>query len=149
MIEGASNLDRLVTEATTDGTPVHDLLRLQMQLAGYRYRFGEVVAQLSKAAMQAEIDRKSLVALAKLRARAEHKGPRQLSNDAATEAAEQLPEVARAHTAEIEAQGMYEAAKLKMNASGDVLMSLQMRIAHARDEAKQTRSISSHEHNGR
>lgn len=131
-------LDNLIGQTRSDTLSPLQLLGLQRDIAAYRYTLAEVVARLSREAMQAEVDRKSLVAKAKLIARAQHTGPRLLSNDAATETAEQLPDVIRARGAEIDAQATYEAAKMKYNASGDVLASLQMRIAQARDEAKNT-----------
>lgn len=131
-------LDSLVAETRSDSLSPLDLLRLQREIAAWRYTLAETVARLSRDAMQAEVDRKSLVAKAKLIARAQHTGPRLLSNDAATETAEQLPDVIRARGDEIDAQATYEAAKMKYNASGDVLASLQMRLANARDEAKNT-----------
>lgn len=138
-------IDTVVKESCAQDAPVDELLRMQRQLAGYRYRFAEVVADLSKKAMQAEVDRKSVFAKAKLMAKAEAVGSKVMSESAASDVAEQRPEVIRARHDEIDAQGMYEAAKLKMHASGDVLMSLTMRISYAKEEAKNTRSISTHE----
>lgn len=137
-------IDKLVSEACGNNLPPDELLRLQREIAGYRYHMSEVVADLSRKAMQSEVDRKTLFAKAKMAARADHLGQRALSNDAATEAAEQRPEVIRSRAEEIMAQAEYEALKMKLNTSGDVLMSLQMRIANARDEMKQTRMISVH-----
>lgn len=137
-------LDMLIEGTLNEALPPSELLHLQQRIAGIRYRFAEVVSGLSRKAMQSEVDRKALFARSKLTARAEHVGQRALSNDAATETAEQRPEVIRARHEEIMAQAEYEAAKMKMQASGDVLNSLQMRLANARDEAKNTRNISTH-----
>lgn len=88
--------------------------------------------------MQAEVDRKSIFAKAKLQAKvdAAKTGNTRLGEQAASDTAEQLPEVIRARGEEIEAQAHYEAMKMKMQASGEVLSSLSMRIANLRDAAK-------------
>lgn len=137
-------LDLLVEGTFTEGLYPADLLVLQQRIAGYRYRLAEMVSTLSKRAMQSEVDRKSVFAKAKLTAKAESVGGKPLGEAAAADTAEQRPEVIRARHEEIMAQAEYEAAKMKMQASGDVLNSLQMRIANARDEAKNTRNISTH-----
>jgi len=137
-------LDLLVEATFTEGLAPTELLVLQQRIAGHRYRLAEVVSGLSKKAMQAEVDRKSIFARNKLTAKAESVGTRALSETAAADKAEHHPEVIRARHDEIGAQAEYEAAKMKMNASGDVLNSLQMRIANARDEARNTKNISTH-----
>lgn len=132
-------LDALVEATDNEQLPQAELLVVQQKLAAERYRMAEVVAQLSKKAMLAETDRKALLAKSKLTVRAAHIGNRPLSNDAAVDAAEQQPEVIRARAQEIMSAADHEAAKLKYGASGDVLSSLSMRLAHLRDENKNTR----------
>lgn len=139
-------LDELIEGTFNESLPPTELLVLQQRIAGYRYRFAEEVSALSKAAMIAEVDRKSIFAKAKLSAKAEAVGTRALGEQAAADTAEQRPEVMRARTTEIWACAEYEAAKMKMQASGDVLNSLQMRIAFARQEARNTQNISTHQH---
>lgn len=137
-------IDMLVEGTMSEALAPSDLLLLQQRIAGYRYRLAEVVSALSKVAMQAEVDRKSIFAKAKLTAKAESIGSKALGEAAAADFAEQRPEVIRARGEEIMAQMEYEAAKMKMQASAEVLSSLMMRISHARDEARNTKQISTH-----
>lgn len=128
------HLDALILATDNEGLSGSDLLLLQQRIAAERYRFSEVVSQLSRKAMQAEVDRKSVFAKAKLTAKAQASA--KMGEATAADEAEQRPEVIRARSEEIEAQAEYEAMKMKMNASGEVLSSLSMRIANMRDAAK-------------
>jgi hypothetical protein len=138
-------IDLLVDASMNEGLPIHEVLSLQQKLAGQRYRLAEEVSGLSKQAMQTEVDRKACFAKAKMRAKAQSNAGKPLSETAASDEAEQHPEVIRARAEEIMAQAEYEAAKLKYNASGDVVSALTMRISFLRDEAKNTRMVSSHD----
>jgi len=130
-------LDALIASDSEGLAPV-DLLELQRKIAGERYHLAEIVARLKKDFLQKEVDRKSIYLRAKLTAKAEHLGERAMSETAAGDIAEGRPEVIRARSEEIIAEANYEAMKLKLNASGDVLTSLTMRLSNLRDERKQT-----------
>lgn len=134
-------LDSLVEASDNEALPPTELLALQQKLAAHRYRLAEQVSVLKRKADTAEVDRKSLFAKAKLTCKADTIGSKPLGEQAAADKAEQLPEVIRARADEIMMQAEFEAAKMKMQASGDVLSSLMMRISFARDERKQSAHI--------
>jgi hypothetical protein len=129
-----SELDALI--ASTDQRDIRPdlLLELQQRIAAQRYYLIDVVRKLSREAGIAEVDRKSAISRVKLTKRAEHG----TSIAQATEQAEQDPEIIRLRSAEVFAAADYEAAKLKLHASGDVLVSLAQRISSSRDDRRES-----------
>lgn len=133
-------LDSLIEATDNEALTGEDLLVLQMKIAAHRYRMAEQVATLSRRANEAEAERKRIFALAKGHAKALSIGTRAIGEQAAADIAEGTKAVIDARSAEILAQAEYEAIKNKMHAAGDVLSSLQMRIAHLRDERRESRT---------
>ena len=113
-----------------------DLLELQRRIAGERFHLATVVAQKRRAFAQAELDRKALILLKKSEAKIDHAKTtgKPMTETAATDAAEQHPEVGRARLAEINAEMEFDEARLILSTSEGVLSSLVMRISDLKSE---------------
>lgn len=136
-----SELDALVEASDNEGLPPVELLLIQQKLAAHRYRLAELTSQLSRKAMMAEVDRKSMFAKTKLTAKAEKIGEKAMTEAAATDHAEQSPTIIRMRAEEIMSQAEYESAKMKLQMSADCLTSLTMRISYLRSEMLSANSI--------
>lgn len=132
------DLDTLIASDSKDMS-VENLLELQRRVAGERYFLAGHVATLKGTFLRKEANRKSIFATSKLKVKADHVGSRALGDDAAKDSAEQRPEVIVARSEEISAEIEFEHARLRFSAADGVLSSLQMRLADARDERKQSR----------
>lgn len=133
-------LDALI-QSDSEGMQPAQMLELQRRIAAERYYLAPIVAHAKREWMQAEVDRKTLFAKAKLRAKADHQGPKAMSVDAANDAAEQMPDVIRAKANEIDKDAGFQVLRLKYDASGEVLQSLTMRISQAKEELKGSRTF--------
>ena len=127
MTQPGGLIDAAVNEAMDPTITPEVMAGLHARIAGYRYRMSTMVAELHKKYLNAEVQRKSLFAKAKLQKIAEG-----MTVGKATEEAEGMIHGARID--EVMAQAEYEALRMKWNAAGDVLTNLQMRMAQARDE---------------
>jgi len=135
MAEKGNRIDRLVRDAQSTKLTGDQLTEIYVELATCAYFMATEVANLYRAHMLAEDARKTYHAKEVLRL---HAHDAKLSGAKAERLVEERDEFAALRNAEIIADAEYQAWKMKLDASRNVMQSLQMRLAHLRDEAKRT-----------
>jgi len=135
MAEKGNRIDRLVRDAQSTKLTGDQLTEIYVELATCAYFMATEVASLYRAHMLSEDARKTYHAKEVLRLQAHDV---KLSGAKAERLVEERDEYAALRNAEIIADAEYQAWKMKLDASRNVMQSLQMRLAHLRDEAKRT-----------
>ena len=131
-------IDRLVQSAQSISLTGDQLTAIYVEMATCSYFMATEVAALYRAHMLAEDTRKTYHAheILKLQAADE-----KLSGAKAERIVEGREEYTALRSAEIIADAEYQAWKMKLDASRNVMQSLQMRLAHLRDEAKRSTNM--------
>lgn len=132
-------IDKLVYEASNTRLNGDQLTEIYTELAGCAYRMASEVADLYRTHALAEDARKTYFAKEVLKLQV---GEASLSNAKAEKMVEARDEYTALRNLEILADAEYQAWKMKLDASRNVMQSLQMRLAHLRDEAKRTQATS-------
>lgn len=130
-------IDKLVYEASNTRLNGDQLTEIYTELAGCAYRMASEVADLYRTHALAEDARKTYHAKEVLKLQAVDE---KLSNAKGERLVEGRDEYAALRNLEIIADAEYQAWKMKLDASRNVMQSLQMRLAHLRDEAKRTQA---------
>lgn len=128
-------IDRLAREASNTRLNGDQLTNIYVEMASCAYFMATEVADLYRAHAVAEEARRNYHAheILKLQARDE-----KLSGAKAERMVEDREEYIALRNAEIIADAEYQAWKMKLDSSRNVMQSLQMRLAHLRDEAKRS-----------
>ena len=135
MAEKGNRIDRLVRDAQSTKLTGDQLTEIYVEMATCAYFMAGEVAALYKRHMLAEDERKTYHAKEVLKLQAHDA---KLSGAKAERIVEERDEYGHLRTAEVIADAEYQAWKMKLDASRNVMQSLQMRLAHLRDEAKRT-----------
>ena len=138
MAEKGNRIDRLVRDAQSTKLTGDQLTEIYVEMATCSYFMATEVAALYKAHAIAEETRKTYHAHEILKLQAEDA---KLTGAKAERIVEGRMEYTELRNAEIIADAEYQAWKMKLDASRNVMQSLQMRLAHLRDEAKRTQSM--------
>lgn len=131
-------IDRLAREAANTRLNGDQLTNLYVEMASCAYFMATEVADLYRTHAIAEETRKTYHAHEILKLQAEDA---KLTGAKAERIVEGREEYTGLRSAEIIADAEYQAWKMKLDASRNVMQSLQMRLAHLRDEAKRTQSM--------
>lgn len=135
MTQKGDRIDKLVRDAQSARLTGDQLTELYVELAGCSYFMATEVAGLMKSYLIAEENRKVYFAKEILSLQVNDE---KLTGAKAERIVSTRNEYTALRNAEIMADAEHQAWKMKLDASRNVMQSIQMRLAHMRDEAKRT-----------
>jgi hypothetical protein len=134
-------LDELVVQFVNMHDNPHDLLDLQREIIGVKYSLATEAGAARKRLAQAETDRKSLMAGAKISLKGTKTPDGKYTSMAEAEARVELdPQVIRARGEEQMADCEHEVIRLKMGAASEVITAISMRVSLLKAELRDTKT---------